>query len=90
MGSGAMIYIPNFINIGSGSQQLIGRIHIQTHSKNNTRFVKWINNNHCFYKLTFIFQNKESMLKMKIKRKIKLSLRVSRLLHYEGRRGFCM
>jgi hypothetical protein len=31
MGSGAMIYIPSFIQIGSGIQKLIGRIHIQTH-----------------------------------------------------------
>jgi hypothetical protein len=31
MGSGAMIYIPTFIKIGSGTQKLIGLIHIQTH-----------------------------------------------------------
>jgi hypothetical protein len=27
MGSGAMIYIPSFINTGSGIQKLIGGIH---------------------------------------------------------------
>jgi hypothetical protein len=27
MGSGAMMYIPSFIKIGSGIQKLIGRIH---------------------------------------------------------------
>jgi hypothetical protein len=30
MGLGAMIYIPSFINIGSGIQKLIGGKHIQT------------------------------------------------------------
>jgi hypothetical protein len=33
MGSGAVIYIPNFINIGSGIQKLIGGTHIQTHRR---------------------------------------------------------
>jgi hypothetical protein len=32
MGSGAMIDIPGFIKIGSGIQQLIGRIHRHTDS----------------------------------------------------------
>jgi hypothetical protein len=32
MGSGAMIYIPSFINIGSGIQKLIGGIHRHTDS----------------------------------------------------------
>jgi hypothetical protein len=27
MGSGAVIYVPSFIKIGSGVQKLIGRIH---------------------------------------------------------------
>jgi hypothetical protein len=31
MGSGAMIYVPNFVKIGSGVQQLIGGIHKHTH-----------------------------------------------------------
>jgi hypothetical protein len=31
MGSGAMIYIPSFINIGSGIQKLLEDIHTQTH-----------------------------------------------------------
>jgi hypothetical protein len=31
MGSGAMIYIPSFIKIGSSIQKLLGGIHIQTH-----------------------------------------------------------
>jgi hypothetical protein len=30
MGSDAMIYIPNFINIGSGIHKLIGGIHRHT------------------------------------------------------------
>jgi hypothetical protein len=30
MGSGAMIYIPSFIKIGSGIQKLIGGIHRHT------------------------------------------------------------
>jgi hypothetical protein len=30
MGSGAMIYVPSFIKIGSGLQKLIGGIHTQT------------------------------------------------------------
>jgi hypothetical protein len=32
MGSGAMIYIPSFIKIGSGIQKLIGGIHRHTDS----------------------------------------------------------
>jgi hypothetical protein len=31
MGSGAMIYVPSFINIGSGIQKLIGREYTDTH-----------------------------------------------------------
>jgi hypothetical protein len=30
MGSGAVIYVPSFIKIGSGIQKLIGEIHRQT------------------------------------------------------------
>jgi hypothetical protein len=33
IGSGGMIYIPNFIVIGSGIQKLIGGIHRHTGSK---------------------------------------------------------
>jgi hypothetical protein len=32
MGSGAMIYIPSFITIGSGVQKLMGGIHRHTDS----------------------------------------------------------
>jgi hypothetical protein len=32
MGSGAMIYIPSFIKIGSGIQKLMGGIHRDTNS----------------------------------------------------------
>jgi hypothetical protein len=32
MGSGAMIYIPSFIKIGSGIQKLMGRVHRHTDS----------------------------------------------------------
>jgi hypothetical protein len=32
MGSGAMVYTPSFIKIGSGIQKLIGRIHRHTES----------------------------------------------------------
>jgi hypothetical protein len=32
MGSGAMIYIPNFIKVGSGIQKLIGGIYRHTDS----------------------------------------------------------
>jgi hypothetical protein len=31
MGSGTVIYIPSFINIGSGIQKLMGRGNAQTH-----------------------------------------------------------
>jgi hypothetical protein len=31
MGSGAVIYVPSFIKIGSGIQELIGVIHRHTH-----------------------------------------------------------
>jgi hypothetical protein len=33
MGSGAMIYIPSFVKIGSGIQKLMGGIHRHTDSK---------------------------------------------------------
>jgi hypothetical protein len=37
MGSGAMIYIPSFIKIGSAIQKLIRGIHIETHRYPNTQ-----------------------------------------------------
>jgi hypothetical protein len=54
MDSGAVIYVPNFIKIGSGFQKLIGRIHTHTH----TLTAKWS------LKRTLFCQNKESRLKM--------------------------
>jgi hypothetical protein len=33
MGSGAMIYIPSFIKIGSAIQKLIRELHVQADSK---------------------------------------------------------
>jgi hypothetical protein len=48
--SGAIIYIPSFIKIGSGIQKLLGEgIHIRTHSKVISK--------------PLFFQNKESQLK---------------------------
>jgi hypothetical protein len=49
MGSGAMIYIPSFIKIGSGIQKLIGRIH-RKHGD--------------LISLLLFLQNKESRLKI--------------------------
>jgi hypothetical protein len=49
--SGAMIYTPNFIKIGSGIQKVIGGVHIQTHRQK------------AIHKPTYIsFQNKEIRL----------------------------
>jgi hypothetical protein len=50
MGSGAVIYVPSFIKIGSGIQKLIGG---DTH----TQTARWS------HKPTLFFQNKESRLK---------------------------
>jgi hypothetical protein len=36
MGSGAVIYVPNFIEIGSGVQKLIGE-YTDTHTNTHTR-----------------------------------------------------
>jgi hypothetical protein len=33
MGSGAVIYVPSFIKIGSGVQKLMGGIHRHTHGQ---------------------------------------------------------
>jgi hypothetical protein len=52
MGSGAMIYIPSFIKIGSGIQKLMGRGDSQTHRQHGD----------CISLLS-LFQNKESRLK---------------------------
>jgi hypothetical protein len=52
MGSGAMIYIPSFIKIGSGIQKLMGGIHIQTHRQQGD-----------LINLLLFFRNKESRLK---------------------------
>jgi hypothetical protein len=37
MGSGAVVYVPSFIKIGSGFQKLIEGIHRQTHTQAHTR-----------------------------------------------------
>jgi hypothetical protein len=52
MGSGAMIYIPSFIRTGSGIQNLLRGIHIQTHRQQGD-----------LKSLSLFFQNKESRLK---------------------------
>jgi hypothetical protein len=44
MGSGAMIYIPNFIKIGSGIQKLIGGIDTQTHTHTKASLGNWKTN----------------------------------------------
>jgi hypothetical protein len=48
MGSGAMIYIPSFIMIGSSIQKLIGRIHRDTDFFQNKES-RLINNNSNYY-----------------------------------------
>jgi hypothetical protein len=51
MGSGAVIYLPSFIKIGSGIQKLIGGgIHTRTATRS--------------HKHTLFFQNKESRIKI--------------------------
>jgi hypothetical protein len=49
MGPGAVIYVPSFIQIGSGIEKLIGR---------DTQTAAWS------HKPTLLFQNKESKLKI--------------------------
>jgi hypothetical protein len=56
MGSGAVIYIPGFIKIGSGVQKLIGGIHRHTHTEKQRNLIT----------LLYFFLNKESRLKCKI------------------------
>jgi hypothetical protein len=53
MGSGAVIYVPSFIKIGSGVQKLIAG-NTQTHTRTAT----------CYHKPTLFFQNKESRLEI--------------------------
>jgi hypothetical protein len=52
MGSGAVIYVPSFIKIGSGIQKLMSG-DTQTHTQQRD-----------LISLHLLFQNKESMLKM--------------------------
>jgi hypothetical protein len=59
-GSGAMIYIPNFIKTGSGIPKLIGG-DSQTHGQQGD-----------LISLSFSFQNKESRLKRVFRRQGKL------------------
>jgi hypothetical protein len=52
MGSGAVIYVPSFLKIGSGVQKLMGRdIHTHTHGQQRD-----------LISLLLFFQNKESGL----------------------------
>jgi hypothetical protein len=53
MGSGAMIYVPSFITIGSGIQEFLVGV-IQTHRQQGDLISQ----------LYFFFQNKENRLKM--------------------------
>jgi hypothetical protein len=53
MGSGAVIYVPSFIKIGSGVQELIRGIHRHTHGQQGD-----------LISLLLFFQNKESRLKI--------------------------
>jgi hypothetical protein len=39
LGSGAMIYIPGFIKIGSGIQKLMGGIHRETYTDTQTAWI---------------------------------------------------
>jgi hypothetical protein len=56
IGSGAMIYIPGFMNIGSGILMLIGDIH--RHREHGDPIILIL-----FY---FLFGNKESRLKINV------------------------
>jgi hypothetical protein len=53
MGSGAVIYIPSLIKIGSGIEKLIGG-----YTDKHTQTATWS------HKPTLFFQNKESRLKI--------------------------
>jgi hypothetical protein len=54
MGSGDMLYIPNFVNIGSGIQKLIG-----ADSQTHRQYCNLIS-------LFLFFQNKERWLKIRL------------------------
>jgi hypothetical protein len=54
MGFDAMIYIPSFIEIGSGIHKLMGRIYMQTHRTQDGPVMLLS---------FFFFKNKESWLK---------------------------
>jgi hypothetical protein len=62
MGSGAVIYVPSFIQIGSGIQKLIGG-GVQSEGERETH--TWEGGGaKRSHKPTLFFQNKESRLKM--------------------------
>jgi hypothetical protein len=52
MGSGVVIYVPSFVEIGSGIQKLIGGIHRHREQRD-------------LISLLYFFQNKESRLNVK-------------------------
>jgi hypothetical protein len=39
MGSGAVIYVPSFIKIGSGLQKITGRLHRQTRTHTDSNVI---------------------------------------------------
>jgi hypothetical protein len=57
MGSGAVIYVPSFIQIGSGIQKLLGGTHRQTNTHTKQRYL---------ISLLYFSKNKESSLKIRI------------------------
>jgi hypothetical protein len=69
MGSGAVIYVPSFIKIGSGIQKLIGR---------DTQTATWSHNPTLFY------QNKESGLKSRDREIVSESCKHMVLVHTAG------
>jgi hypothetical protein len=60
MGSGAVIYVPSFIKIGSSVQKLIGGGDTQTHTHTHTQHTQQDD----LISLLYFFQNKESRLKI--------------------------
>jgi hypothetical protein len=61
MGSGAVMYVPSFINIGSGIQKLIGRGYTERETHTHTHTY----GQQCdLLSLLYFFQNKESRLKI--------------------------
>jgi hypothetical protein len=73
MGSGAVIYVPSFIKIGSGVQKLIGGIHRRARTHTHTRTETWSP------KPTLFFQNKESRLIIRQWYWVRLCVRTRRL-----------